>query len=413
MRAYPPAAQAEPLSIAFLLTQSLESPSGLGRYWPLARSMAKQGHRVEIFALHPDLQPGMTQPFDRDGVRVRYVAPMHVMKRGSAKTYYSPLRLAQVSLTAAWRLAQAAGRSPARILHVGKPHPMNGLAGLAGSALGGRRLFVDCDDYEAGSNRFSASWQRRGVAFFETRLPRSARAVTTNSTFMRDNLIAWGVSAEKIVYLPNGVDLDRFAEVPADAIAARRAGLGLDGKKVVVYLGSLSLANHAVDLLLEAFVEVLAQEPQAGLLIVGGGEDYARLCRMAEALGIADNVRFTGRVAPEDAGVYYRLGDVSVDPVRDDAAARGRSPLKLFESWACGVPFVTADIGDRRALIGEPPAGILTRPGDRSSLAQGLLAALSDHDLARRLSELGLARSRQFTWDALSQTVVEMYRREA
>lgn len=410
---HPPAAQDEPLSIAYLLTQSLESPSGLGRYWPLARSVAKQGHRVEIFALHPDFQPGMTQPFDRDGVRIQYVAPMHVMKRGSAKTYYSPLGLAQVGLAAAWQLTQAAIRTQARILHVGKPHPMNGLAGLAGRALGGRRLFVDCDDYETGSNRFTASWQRRGVAFFETRLPRAARAVTTNSTFMRDNLIAWGVAAEKIVYIPNGVDLDRFAENPTDAITARRADLGLDGKKVVVYLGSLSLANHAVDLLLEAFVEVISQEPQAALLIVGGGEDYDRLCRLAEALGIADFVRFTGRVPPEDAGVYYRLGNVSVDPVRDDAAARGRSPLKLFESWACGVPFVTADIGDRRTLIGEPPAGILTQPGDRSSLAQGVLAALSDRERARRLSELGLSRSRQFAWDVLSQTVVEMYRREA
>lgn len=403
----------EPLSVAFLLTQSLDSPSGLGRYFPLARGLARLGHRIEIFALHPDFHPDKAQPYVQDGVRIQYVAPMHVKKTASDKTYYSPLGLARVSLSALARLTQAALRSQARILHVGKPHPMNGPAGLAASVFTDKVLFVDCDDYEAGSNLFKAGWQKQVVAFFEKRLPQRARAVTTNSEFMRANLTAWGVPPAKIHYLPNGVDLDRFSSPPAERIAALRAGLGLEGKRVVVYVGSLSLASHAVDLLLESFSEILPAQPEAALLIVGGGEDIERLIRHADLLGIAAKVRFAGRVPPDEAATYYHIGAVSVDPVRDDDAARGRSPLKMFESWACGVPFVTSDVGDRRSLLGEPPAGILTKAGDRSALAQGILQVLADPDLARRLRAAGSARVGGFAWDALAHTVEAIYRREA
>jgi glycosyltransferase involved in cell wall biosynthesis len=401
-----------PLRIAYLLTQSLDSPSGLGRYWPLARELAELGHQIEIFALHPDYSNAVAQPFQREGVQIHYVAPMHVRKLGSDKQYYSPAQMAWIVAQSTARLATSAWRSQAEILHIGKPHPMNGLAGLLGRMQGRKTLFVDCDDYEAGSNRFSGGWQKAGVAAFERRIPRLATAVTTNTGYMRQKLVDWGVPPERIHYLPNGVDLQRFASfVPGQEIELRSQwGLTPD-QKTVLYLGSLSLASHAVDLLVEAFSIVHASAPDARLLIVGGGEDNRVLSAQAQQAGLGEQVIFTGRVPPDQAAVCYHLAEVSVDPVRDDEAARGRSPLKMFESWACEAPFVTSDVGDRRMLLGEPPAGILTQPGNAPALAEAILQVLRQPALAAELSQRGLARLPEFTWAKLVKRLDEVYRR--
>jgi glycosyltransferase involved in cell wall biosynthesis len=397
------------MKIAFLLTQSLESPSGLGRYGPLGRALARMGHQVEIFALHPDLGSLSQRRFEQEGVLVEYVAPMHVRKSGSGKSYYPAYRLVPLAAGATMSLARAALASQAEVIHIAKPHPMNSLAGLAGKYRRRVRLFLDCDDYEAGSGRFSGSWQKAGVAWFEKWTPRQVELVTTNTHFMRQMLADWGVASDQIYYLPNGVELARFAPPAANRVDELRARYRLEGKQVIAFIGSLSLTSHPVDLLLEAFVLLSSRLPRAVLLLVGGGEDLESLQRQVDSLGLASKVRFCGRVPPEEVVYYYYLAHVSVDPVHDNPAARGRSPLKLFESWACGVPFVTADVGDRKQLLGSPPAGLLARPGDASSLAAFIERALAEPELGENLQERGLARVQEYTWDRLAEGLEACY----
>ena len=397
------------MKIAYLLTQSLESPSGLGRYWPLAKEMAARGHHVEIFALHPDIKSLKHTDYRANGVNVHYIAPMHVKKDKSTKSYYSPAKLIGVTTKATWQLTGSAIRSQADILHLGKPHPMNSIAGLIGKWFKDKRLFLDCDDYESASGHFTSGWQKSGVAFFEERVPRRAEIITTNTFFMRQKLLSWGVPEERLVYLPNGVDRDRFTQPHLDDIESLRAELELNENNVISYIGSLSLSSHRVDLLLAAFRTLKSSQPNSILLLVGGGEDYHSLRNSVESMGLENDVRFTGRIPPEEIPLYYWLSDVSVDPVYDDDAARGRSPLKLFESWASGTPFVTANVGDRRQLIGDPPAGLLTAPGDSGALAQTLDKLLFDSDLQETLSRRGHERVRDYYWDQLAGKMERAY----
>jgi glycosyltransferase involved in cell wall biosynthesis len=187
--------------------------------------------------------------------------------------------------------------------------------------------------------------------------------------------------------------------------------LRLNEKKVVAYIGSLSLISHPVDLLLQAFVRVREQAPRSALLVVGGGEDYELLKNQAASLGLGEHVMFTGRIAPHEVGAYYRLADVTVDPVNDDDAARGRSPLKMFESWLCGAPFVTADVGDRRFLMGDPPAGILTHPGDPASLAEAILKIYREPQLAEKLRKSGLEQVKSYDWKTLAGSLENFYQK--
>jgi glycosyltransferase involved in cell wall biosynthesis len=401
------------MKIVYLLTQSLESPSGLGRYWPLAQEMAGFGHQVEIFALHPEFDSIRATNFQKNGVHIHYVAPMHVQKRGNEKIYYPAYKLIFLSAFATWKLSNAILHSNADIVHIGKPHPMNSLAGVAAKLFKGLPLILDCDDYEAASNRFSGRWQQWIVEFFENRMPHQVKFITTNTNFTKDRLVSLGIPVERIIYLPNGVDRNRFQKPDQNQVEALRSELGLVGNKVIVFVGTLSQASHPVDLLLHAFTQILQAYSNSVLLLVGGGEDFRRLQAQAVEMGIADKVKFCGRVPPEYVQSYYHIADVSVDPVHDNEAARGRSPLKMFESWANGVPFVTGDVGDRRTIAGDPEAALLAQPGNAESLANEIIEVLGNHELAKKLQEQGFQRVEFYYWDKLSLQLEAVYRQNA
>lgn len=397
------------MRITFLLTQSLEDPSGLGRYFPLAKELARLGNEVNILALHPNFG-NLSQPqLQASGVNVHYVGQMHVRKLGSQKTYFGTLGLARVALTSSFRMSLRTLLAESDIIHLGKPHPINGVAALGARLLRGKPLYLDCDDYEAESNLFSGRWQKVIVALFEDNLPRFVSGMTVNTRFTLHRNIALGCPAERIVYVPNGVDRERFARVDAARVQHLRHRLGLDSKRVVAYVGSMSLANHPVDLLLEAFTMVRKQCSDTVLVLVGGGQDYDYLRRRAEELGLDQVAVFVGRVKPEAVPCYLAMADVSTDPVRDDLTARARSPLKAFESLAVGTPVVTGDVGDRRDILDGGRAGMLVEPGDVHALSEGIVTVLQDRDRAQAMREGGLRLREQYYWDVLVRRFVQVY----
>ena len=138
-------------------------------------------------------------------------------------------------------------------------------------------------------------------------------------------------------------------------------------------------------------------------------DNFARLVGRVQEMGLGPATVFTGRVPAVEAPLYYRLADVLVDPVIDNEVGRSRLPLKMFESWAAQVPFVTADVGDRKLVLGQPPAGLLARPGEARSLAEALLQVLTNPDQAQALRQAGAKRSEEFDWDRLAQRLESSY----
>jgi glycosyltransferase involved in cell wall biosynthesis len=398
------------MKILFLLSQDMESPAGAGRYYPLARGLVKLGHQVMIAALHADFGSLLETRFEHKGVEIHYVAQMHVLKKGNRKLYYPPHKLMGLMAQATWALGRAALSVPADIVHIGKPHPMNSMAGLLARYLKGKRVFLDCDDLEIATSHFSGQWQKWVVALFEDGMPKRVQHVTTHTYYLRDRLIRLGVPAERITYLPNGVDTERFTPIDPNEQEELRTRLNLQGKQVVAFIGSLSLPSHPVDLLLEAYRAVKEAVPNSVLLIVGGGEEYERLVGRVQEMGLSDSTIFTGRIPADKVPLYYRLADVLVDPVLDNEVGRSRLPLKMFESWVSEVPFVTADVGDRRIVMGEPPAGLLALPGDPHSLADQICQVLQNEELANQLRRQGRERISQYAWDKLAQDLDQAYR---
>jgi glycosyltransferase involved in cell wall biosynthesis len=334
---------------------------------------------------------------------------MHVRKSASGVERFVPLRLLSVLLRSTLGLVWGILCSPADMYHLGKPQPVNGLAALLGVCLLRRSFYLDCDDDETTGNRFSAGWQRAVFAFWQWLMPRLATGVTVNTPFLRERMERAGIAP--VVYVPNGVDLARFRPLAAERLAALRWALGLEQRRVIVYLGSIALQNHPVDLLLDAFVRIATVMPETALLIVGDGEDLPLLQQRAVDTGLAARVRFVGRVPQAAAPAYLALAEISADPVYDNPVARARSPLKLFESLALGVPVVTGDVGDRRALLDGAAAGVLVTPGDAAALAEGLREVLDNPRRRHVMAQAGLRHIQRYGWDTLAATWVRVYHR--
>lgn len=387
------------MKISFLLTQDLSSPSGLGRYYPWAKELSRLGHEVHIFALHSNFASLTDRKTFIEGVQVEYVAQMHVRKSSTGKTYFSPWQLIRVAMKGTINLTLAALKTQADVVVIGKPHPMNTIAAWTHKFFHPHTIVIlDCDDLETDSNRFQAGWQKRIVAWFENLSPKKAQLVTSNTHYNMNRMESLGIPAEKLVYIPNGIEPQRFPTLDPGVVQELRTSLGLAGRQVIAFIGSMSLTNHPVDLLLRAFPIVQKAIPEACLLMVGTGEDLNEIKELARELVIEKNTIFAGRVSPEQVALFYAISDVTVDPVYDNEAARGRCPLKMFESWACGVPFVTADVGDRKELAGNPPAAYLVAGGNVESLAGGLTGLLQDPALMVKIRQVATDRVENYSW---------------
>jgi glycosyltransferase involved in cell wall biosynthesis len=379
---------------------------------PLAEALTEIGHQVTLLALHHDYACVSERQFVQNGVMVRYVGQMHVLKRGNSKSYYHPLMLVWITAVATLRLTLAALRTPSDAIHVCKTQPMNGLAAWVVHVLRRTPVYLDSDDYEAVNNRFGGRWQQRIVARFEDWLPSFADGITVNTRFIAERFITNGYPPERLFLVPNGASQARFAVLTQpgaeERIAQLRREIGVkDVGKTAVYVGSLSLVSHAVDLLLEAFALVCQEIPQAQLVVVGGGEDWAALEQLAESLNIGQNVVFLGRVPAEEVPHYYRLGCITVDPMRDSLPARSSLSLKLIESIVSGVPCITANIGERRELVGQ--AGLVVPPDDVLALTHAIKELFTDSTRVNTLSQAAVRQRDNHWWSVRAQIFVQVY----
>ncbi len=402
-------AKAKTMKVAFLATSSLDYPSPLGRWFPLAKEMVRLGHTVHMITLHHNYRPEMRAARLLDGVWVHYVGQMHVQGWGDGRRQMSGLSLLRVALWATAALWRQARQVEVDILHICKPQPMNGIAGLLAARQTGRPCYLDCDDYEAEANRLTGRGQRTVLRWFEDGLPRRVAGVSVNTRFLAGRVQALGIPPERVVYVPNGIERGRFTGLEPGTGPALRARYGLQAKDTILYLGTLSLTGHPLGLLLDAFSLLAPRLPSAHLVLLGGGESRGELERRVQELHLQERVTFVGAVPPAQVPGYLSLGDLSVDPVLDDAVARARSPLKLFESMACGVPVVTGDVGDRREIVDDGRAGLLVAPGNAQALAEGLAALLQDPDRRRQMAEAGREQVEHYMWDRLVHRFLPLY----
>lgn len=211
-----------------------------------------------------------------------------------------------------------------------------------------------------------------------------ARRVICVSEPARDHMITkWDVPADKIVVIPNAVDVQRFKPDP-DLRAETRTAFQLKKQPLLVFVGSF-YQWHDVGTLLNAFALVLESDPDARLVLVGDGGERERMIRLALELSIEQSVQFTGFVAHEDIVRYVNAADIAVVPVPVMNQVMWLSPMKLFEYMASGKAVIASAMGQIVNIIQDGENGLLVPAGDVNALASAIIKLIADPDLRMRL----------------------------
>jgi len=269
------------------------------------------------------------------------------------------------------------------ILHAHSP-ALNGKAALHAARKFGLplvyevRAFWEDAAVDHGSCR-EGDMRYRATRALETQILRQADAVTCICEGLRGDIIARGVPAERVTVIPNAVDIEHFqtGSMP-DAELAR--SLGLEGKTVLGFIGSF-YAYEGLSLLLAALPDLVAANPDVRVLLVGGGQQEQPLMRQAQDLGVADKVKFTGRVSHNQVQNYYDLVDVLVYPRLSMRLTDLVTPLKPLEAMAQGRLVVASDVGGHRELIRDGETGCLFRASDVGHLTDVVLQLLAARHL--------------------------------
>ena len=220
-------------------------------------------------------------------------------------------------------------------------------------------------------------------------MQRAAR-LAVPSGFLESIFGAHGMHAE---VLPNIVDLARFRPQRERVAAAH----------LVVARNLEALYDNATAL--RAFRLVREQCPQARLSIAGSGPEEQRLRALADELGLADAVRFCGRLDREAMAGLYRDADLMLNPSLAD-----NMPNSVLEALASGVAVVTTNVGGIPYIVSDGATALLVAPGDPQAMAAAALRLLGDAALRARLVDAGLREAERYTWGRIGPQLARMYR---
>ena len=212
----------------------------------------------------------------------------------------------------------------------------------------------------------------------ENHVVTNADAVVTICEGLRGDLVARGTDPARISVMPNGVDLAMFGSpVPRDAALARALDLG-EGP-VIGFIGSF-YDYEGLDDLIAAIPELVRRQPDARLLLVGGGPRAAALRRQAESSPAARAIRFVGRVPHDQVERYYALADVMAYPRKQSRLTDLVTPLKPLEAMAQGKLVAASDVGGHRELITDGVTGRLFAPDSPAACADALARLLGERE---------------------------------
>jgi len=215
-----------------------------------------------------------------------------------------------------------------------------------------------------------------------------------------------------VFYVPNGV------------VSGFEFGVSSSEPNTQYLISDIQLTEHPLVLLYTRFFEfqvervvgifqrVLAEVPQARLLVVGKGffGEEERLSELMQEAGMADHLVYVDWVETEKLPAYFAATDVAIYPYDDTLINRTKCAVKLIDLMAAGVPVVAEDVGQNGEYIVHGVSGLLIPVGETDAFAGSVVELLRDENLREKLGKGAQRRiSEEFNWEKLVTRVEEAY----
>jgi glycosyltransferase involved in cell wall biosynthesis len=202
---------------------------------------------------------------------------------------------------------------------------------------------------------------------------RHADLVIVDNVVVRDQLLQFGIAADRIRVTPLGIPLDVIRAVPSSPTQFQ-----------AVFFGRLTEHKGIYDLL-DIWQKVVSQMPSSKLLIVGDGPARSSLAQRIEEKGLCGNIEFAGFVYPPRSYELLKKCRLCLAPSHEEGWGIG-----ICEAMACGLPVVAYDLPVYRSVFRQ---GIITAPfGDNDAMAQHVIRLSTDEGLRE---DMGMAAMQQ------------------
>ncbi|HEX4971616.1 MAG TPA: glycosyltransferase family 4 protein [Steroidobacteraceae bacterium] len=352
------------------------------RVWQEARTLAAAGYLVSIIC---PKGKGYEKSFEEiDGIAIyRHVQPFEASGALGYLAEYTWALLAEFALSL--RVLMERGFDA---IHACNPPDTLFLIGSFYKLFGKKFLF---DHHDINPELYEAKFQRRDLFYrlmvwLERRTFETADVcVATNESYRRIAIERGSRSPSKVFVVRSGPDLRRLRVLPATAALK-------NGRRYLVgYVGVMG-RQEGIDGLLSSVQHIVQDMKRTDIQfgLVGGGTELAAMRKLAEQLGIADYVTFTGRVPDDELLAMLNTADVCVNPdVANDMNDKS-TMNKIMEYMALGKPIVQFDLTEGR--VSAQDASLYARRNDPVDMARKLVALLDDPELRQRMGAAGLER---------------------
>lgn len=277
-----------------------------------------------------------------------------------------------------------------------------GLLGGTAKRAGATRVIATTHGHEVGWSMLPGARQALG------RILEQADVVTYISEYTLGRLRPLVPRGTRTLRLPSGIDVERFHPDPAARLRLReRYGLGEAPTAVCV---SRLVARKGQDSLIEAWPRVVAQVPDARLVIVGWGSYARRLALARRSSPVRDHIVLTGKVAAEELPGHVAMGDVFAMPCRTRGGGLDVEGLGIvfLEASATGLPVIAGTSGGAPETVVEGATGSVVDGRDEEALVAALVRQLADPGLRARMGAAGRELMiERWTWPSLVDSLVE------
>ncbi|MEU8568375.1 glycosyltransferase family 4 protein [Streptomyces pathocidini] len=196
------------------------------------------------------------------------------------------------------------------------------------------------------------------------------------------------------VVIPNGVDVGFFvAAEPKPEWQGQTIG----------FIGRIDEPRKGLPVLMKALPAILAERPEARLLVAGRGDEEEAVAGLPERM--RERVEFLGMVSDEDKARLLRSVDLYVAP-----NTGGESfGIILVEAMSAGAPVLASDLDAFAQVLAGGEAGELFTAGDADALAASALRLLGDPARRAELRERGSRHVRRFDWSTVGADILAVY----
>ena len=247
-------------------------------------------------------------------------------------------------------------------------------AGAVVAAMRGVPLVLEIrdlwPDYLVGMGRLKAGAPlTRALFAFERMLLRRASYVVAVTESFRKRIVEKGVPPDRIVVIPNGVDLTYyFAEASVPPLPAL---VRAPGEFLVGYLGSFG-AGQALEIVLEAAALLSVDDPTIRVILAGDGPERERVVARAAEMSLS-NLSISGTIPKTDTRAFYNSCDLCLVPLAPIPIFQETIPSKIFEVMACERPVLACLDGEGRQIIERSGGGAVAPPGNPRAIADAIL----------------------------------------